>query len=504
LRPPTAKELSEISAQYGFALSANELKVFKEYIDGYIAPLYTEIDRMNEPKLEVRYPRSRGRRPARGENKFGAWAWRCSIKGSKTGLLTGKRIAIKDNIPVEGVQMSNGSALFGGYIPDIDASVVTRVLDAGGEIVGKSMCENFCASGGSHTSYPWPVKNPRDAKYMTGGSSSGSAALVASGEVDMALGTDEGGSVRIPSAWCGVYGLKPTFGLVPYTGVLDNEPTMDHVGPIASTVMDLAQLLEAIAGPDDIDPRQAISRPPSSPPSYAKSLKADVDGLRIGVVKEGFGWEASERDVDEVVKEEVLRFREMGAKVTEISVPFHRQAAAVFAALDTEGSWSIMVRDQFISYGWLGYYDSKVANFYGESKRTKAEDFPQTVKLTALVGHYLWQKYHSAYYAKAQNVRRSISEGYQRILEGFDLLAMPTTPQRAHAFPRKDDLMSSLVRSNDMANNTCIFNMTGNPALSMPIAVSSGLPIGMMLVGRNFHEQTLLDAAYAYEQIGRK
>jgi amidase len=336
---------------------------------------------------------------------------------------------------------------------------------------------------------------------MAGGSSSGSAALVASGEVEMAIGTDGGGSIRIPSSWCGIYGLKPTFGLVPYTGVLDNEPTTDHIGPMGRTVTDLALLLDAIAGRDGIDPRQAISQTPSDLPNYSESLRANIEGLRIGIVRQGFGWDVSENDVDEIVREEALRFRVMGVSVDDVSVPIHRQAQNVFTALDTEGSWNIMVRDQFISYGWLGYYDANVADFYGGRKRIGPEDFPQTLKVTTLMGHYLWEEYHSRYFAKAQNLRRDIFAEYQRVFESFDLLLMPTTPQKAQPFPPKDDVLASLTAANNMSSNTCPFNMTGHPALNIPCGLSRGLPVGMMLVARNFEEKTLLNVAYAYEQL---
>src|SRR5881398_977364 len=189
--------------------------------------------------------------------------------------------------------MMNGSSVLEGYVPEFDATIVTRILDAGGEIVGKAVCEHLCFSGGSHTSDTGPVLNPHDPTRSAGGSSSGSAALVVTGECDMAIGGDQGGSIRIPSCWCGVYGLKPTYGLVPYTGVFPIELTLDHAGPIAGSVEDVALLLEAIAG--------------------------DLSGLRIGVVEEGFGWEGlSEPDVDGAVREAASAFAALGASVRQI------------------------------------------------------------------------------------------------------------------------------------------------------------------------------------------
>src|SRR5438034_4237139 len=218
---------------------------------------YRRIDQLTEPTLAVRYPRTGGYRPSADENPLNAWYQKCTIKGAPSGILAGKRIAIKDNVCVAGVPMMNGSSALEGYVPEFDATIVTRILDAGGEIVGKAVCEHLCFSGGSHTSDTGPVLNPHDHRRSAGGSSSGSAALVVAGECDMAIGGDQGGSIRIPSAWCGAYGLKPTYGLVPYTGVFPIELTLDHTGPIARTAADCALLLEAIAGEDGLDPRQS-------------------------------------------------------------------------------------------------------------------------------------------------------------------------------------------------------------------------------------------------------
>src|SRR2546428_13836623 len=182
--------------------------------------------------------------------------------------------------------MMNGSSALEGYVPEFDATIVTRILDAGAEILGKAVCEHLCFSGSSFTSDPGPVLNPHNPEHSAGGSSSGSAALVAAGEVDMAIGGDQGGSIRIPSSWCGTYGLKPTYGLVPYTGVFPIELTPDHTGPIAATTADVALLLEVIAGEDGLDPRQYGAKPEA----YTSVLRNDTEGIRVGIVSEGFGW----------------------------------------------------------------------------------------------------------------------------------------------------------------------------------------------------------------------
>jgi amidase len=499
IRRPSAEDLDAGARAHYFDLTDQERESFLQIIDGTLSA-YDRLDQLPEPKLPVRYPRLPGRRPNPDENPFGGWAWMCNVKGAADGPLAGKRIALKDTVAVAGVPLSNGSALMEGFIPDVDATLVTRILDAGGEIVGKAMCENMCFSGGSHTSHPWPVKNPHNPEFMASGSSSGSAALLASGACDMAIGADQGGSIREPASWCGVLGLKPTYGLVPYTGVLSLEPTLDHVGPMARTVSDLALLLEAIAGRDELDPRQPATL--SRKLSFSRELEANVSGLRIGIVSEGFDWPQSEESVNALVRTAAQRLAELGASVKEIGVPMHKDGINIFDGVVIEGAWSTMIRGEGISHGSDGYYDTHAVEFFGRSRRARAHDFPTNVKLVTLLAHYLAERYHSRYYAKAQNLRRALRDAYDQALAEVDLLLLPTTPQRATRYepelliPTVDNIAGSL----SMIHNTCPFDLTGHPALSVPCGFADGLPAGMMLVGRHFEDATLLRAAYAYEQ----
>ena len=204
---------------------------------------YNLVDAMSDYLPVVRYPRTPGSFPPPEENTHNAWYVKTAIKGAASGPLHGKRIAVKDNVMVAGVPMMNGCSILEGYVPEIDATVVQRILDAGGEIVGKVHCESYCISGGSHTGAKGPVHNPYKMGYAAGGSSAGSGVVVALGEADMALGGDQGGSIRIPACWCGIYGMKPTHGLVPYTGIMTIEIFVDHTGPMTRTVTDNALLL---------------------------------------------------------------------------------------------------------------------------------------------------------------------------------------------------------------------------------------------------------------------
>src|SRR6059036_2178674 len=340
LRKPPLRELERIAGSYGLELSQDDLASFRNLMDGVLAS-YRRLDQFAEPTLPVKYPRDAGYRPPASENRLNAWYWKCSIKGATSGPLAGKKIAIKDNVCVAGIPMMNGSAVLEGYVPDVDATLVTRILDAGGEIVGKAVCEHLCFSGGSHTSDTGPVLNPHDPKRSAGGSSSGSAALVVARECDMAIGGDQGGSIRIPSSYSGAVGLKPTYGLVPYTGVFPIELTLDHTGPIAATTADVALLLEVIAGEDGLDPRQKGLKPEA----YTRNLRSGVEGIRVGVVSESFCWpQLSEQDVDELVEAAAWRFSEVGSQVSTVSIPMHRDGKHIWSAIFIEGVAMLMVQ----------------------------------------------------------------------------------------------------------------------------------------------------------------
>src|SRR6266536_6267170 len=276
VRRPTLDQLRSVAEDLGMQMGEEELKSYDELMQANYAA-YDAVEAMPEYLPTVKYPRTPGYRPDGEDNKYNAWYVKTEIKGAASGKLAGKTVALKDNICLAGVPMMNGASTLEGYVPDVDATVATRILDAGGTIVGKTVCEYFCFSGGSHTSASGPVHNPHRMGYSAGGSSSGSPAVVALGEVPMALGGDQGGSIRIPASFCGIYGLKPTHGLVPYTGIMPIEIYVDHTGPMTATVADNALLLEVLAGDDGYDPR--IKAPKVE--EYTKALGKDAKGLRI-------------------------------------------------------------------------------------------------------------------------------------------------------------------------------------------------------------------------------
>jgi amidase len=502
-RPPTSEQLRKIASNYGFHFDEGELETYRGLIDTVLNNSYQQIDQLAEVESPpVKYPRSSGHRPSPEENPLNAWYWRCSIKGADSGPLVGKRIAMKDNICVAGIPMMNGCAAVEGYIPEFDATVVTRILDAGGEIVGKAVCEDLCFSGGSHTSYPKPVLNPHNPAHSAGGSSSGSGVVVAVGDADMAMGGDQGGSIRVPSCWSGIYGLKQTYGLVPYTGVFPIEVTLDHTGPMAATVEDIALLLEAIAGEDGLDPRQ-----PSGIQGrrYSEALTGNIDGLRIGMLAEGFGWpELSEEDVDETVRNSVGILGDLGAQIMEdISIPLHRFSLDLWNVIGGEGAAKLMHQGNSMGTNWLGYYNTSQMEVFGRGLKTRADDLSVTNKLAMMYGQYMQEQYLGRYYAKAQNIRLRLRREFERAFEQVDIIAMPTTPMKPEELPGPDAPYDEIVNK-ALFNlvNTCTFDLTHHPAITVPCGRSDGLPIGLMLVGKHWEEETILRAAHAFEQTG--
>ncbi|WP_017728720.1 amidase [Halalkalibacterium ligniniphilum] len=498
VKKPTVEQLKKIANDFHLDLTEDDLFSYQELMNGTLES-YNRLNQLVEPRLAVDYPRTSGYRPDAEENKYNAWYWKATVKGKDSGKLAGKKIVLKDNISLAGVPMMNGSAILEGFVPDEDATIVTRILDAGGEIAGKAVCEDFCLSGGSHTSATGPVLNPHDPTRSTGGSSSGCAALVAAGEVDMAIGGDQGGSIRMPSSWSGIYGLKPTYGLVPYTGIFPIEQTIDHTGPMARSVEDVALLLEVLAGPDGLDPRQTgleVKR-------YTDALVGHAEGLKVGIVKEGFGWEGlSEKDVDQKVKEAAQSLEGSGAHVEEVSIPMHLDGIHIWNGVGIEGLTALMVKDNGMGNNWKGHYSTKLLDAYGKARKVRANDYSETVKMTILLGQYMQEQYNGKYYAIAQNLSRKLKQAYDEALKEYDVLIMPTTPMKATKIPAPDAPREEVIAcALEMICNTAPFNITGHPAMNVPCQKSKELPIGMMVVGRFGEDETVLQAAHAFQTL---
>jgi amidase len=492
--PPSTESIRAAAQQLGMSLTPEETKVFARY-GTELAFAYRRVEALEE-YLPTPNPVARAFvRPPPEANQYGAWLVKSSIKRDVSGKLSGKRIAIKDTVAVAGLPMNDGTD-FLAHVPIFDATIVDRILAAGGEIAGKAVCEFLSFSSGSHTAVSGPVENPIKRGYSTGGSSSGSAALVAAGAVDMAIAGDQAGSIRIPASQCGLYGMKPTFGRVPYTGAVSSEFVIDHLGPITADVADNALLLECIAGADSFDPRTAGTPPPDD---FRAALRQGSDGLSIALVAEGFGHRGSMAEVDATVRNAVRKFERQGIKAEMIQLPWHRDGLAIWLVFAMEGYFSNLMRGN--SFGgnhdglqWTGLNDG-IARW-----RDHADRLPANLKFGMLMGEDAAQRYRRHYAIKAMNLVRRLRQAYDEALARYDLLLMPTTPAKARPLPSEASPKTVMDLAFENIDNTCPFNLTHHPALTLPCGIADGCPIGMMLVGRPFAEATIYRAAYAFEQ----
>ncbi|MGE4250112.1 MAG: amidase [Parvibaculaceae bacterium] len=491
--PPSRAELAAIAGKLGLDVDDRYLSDI-EPILATMADAFRTLDGVEYDRPSL-YPRYDVRTPSRSENELGAWSVRMRLEGRPDGRLAGRRVALKDNISLAGVPMSMGTSALKDYCPDSDASIVTRLLDAGADIAGKAVCEYLAFSGSNITAASGPVENPRNPGFSTGGSSSGSAALVASGEVELGVGTDQAGSVRVPASFSGLCGMKPTFGLVPYTGILGIDATIDHVGLLTKRAAQNAEWLEVLAGPDNLDHRYSGPMRVSS----AHAIGKDIAGLRIGVLDEGFAHANTEPDVDKLVRKAVARLAELGTRPQRISIPWHRTASAIWSSIALEGAFHGLTSGHGAPSGSEHQVPLTLMDAV-DKLMAHADDFADTLKVSLIMGGYAADRYRGRYYAKARNLRPRLKAAYDDALSQVDLLIMPTTPMKATRMPSRDAPVSErLTHCWEMNANTCPFNLTGHPALSIPCGASDGRPVGMMLVGRHFDEALLYQVAHAFE-----
>ena len=497
VQPPDRAAMAQVAQRYGLDLDDADLASFSPVVEGLLASwdVVQELYDASAPSV----PERTWSRPEEADNPCNAWYVQTAITGSGQGPLAGRTVAVKDNTMVAGIPMMNGSTTVEGFVPTRDATIVTRLLEAGATIAGKAVCEDLCFSGGSHTSRTGPVRNPWDSTRSAGGSSSGSAALVAAGLVDLATGGDQGGSVRMPASYCGIVGHKPTHGLVPYTGAFPIEQTIDHLGPMTRTVADAALVLSVIAGPDGLDPRQPRDL---APQDYLAAVGQGAEGLRVGVVQEGFGHLNSAQDVDAAVRAAGQRLTEAGLVVEDVSIPWHLHGARIWDVIASEGATAQMVDGNGYGMNWDGLYDPELMDHYGTRWRADGSQFSETVKLVLLTGRYAIDRYQGAHYAMARNLVPQLRAAYDEALARYDVLVMPTTPVQATPIPGPDAPREEvLARALEMIANSAPLDVTGHPACNVPAGLVNGLPTGMMIVGKRFDDATVLRVADAFEQL---
>lgn len=486
-RQPTDDEILAAAAELGFDLTAADCGFYRSFMDPDLEA-YEFIETAGEPKPALRVPDRGWWRPEPDENEFGAWQARTEIRTDAQGPLTGRSVALSDNICLADVPMAIGTSFLRDFRPDRDATVVNRLLDSGATITGKAHCEYLGIPNGSHTSAAGPVRNPRRPAHSSGGAASGAAALVASGAADLAVGTDASGSVRVPAAWSGVVGLKPTHGLIPYAGILPLESSLDDVGPITATVADNALLLDVLVG--------ASTRPEHS---YSAALTGECAGMRVGVVKEGFELPDLEADVADTVRGSCDVMRILGAHVEDVVVPAHQLGVAVWDAIALEGH-----TDQLLAAALGGEDPATDLAQVLRGWQAHTAEFPRPVKVAMVMGNVFRRRHGGVTYRKAQRLAHALADAYDDALANYDVLVMPTTPMKATELPSPQDSPEGDVRrAFEMVLNVVPSNASGHPALSVPCGMRDGLPVGMQFIARRHAESTLYRIAHAYESARR-
>ena len=416
--------------------------------------------------------------------------------GDADGPLAGVTVAVKDNISTAGVRTTCGSEMLADYVPPYSATVVDRLTEAGATIVGKTNMDEFGMGTTTETSAFGPTRNPADPERVPGGSSGGSAAAVAAGEADVALGSDTGGSVRCPAAFCGVVGIKPTYGLVSRYGLIAYANSLEQIGPIAGTVEEAAAALDAIAGPDPNDgtTRDLADVEGADPDvSYAAAADGDVDGLTIGVPTELF--DGADERVVETVEAAIAELETQGAETTEISLPSVEHAVQAYYVIAMAEASSNLARFDGVRYGNRAESDGNWNESFAE---TREAGFGAEVKRRILLGTYaLSAGYHDKYYQKAQDARAWVREDFEDAFADVDVIASPTMPVLPFELGESldDPLRMYLADA-----NTTPANLANLPAISVPAGEAEGLPVGLQLVAPKFGEETMIRAASAVER----
>lgn len=403
------------------------------------------------------------------------------------GVLSGIPVAVKDNISTKGIPTTCGSKILEGYVPPYDAHAVAMIKEAGAVIVGKTNMDEFGMGTTTENSAYFPTTNPCDKTCVPGGSSGGSAAAIASGMVPMALGSDTGGSIRCPAAFCGIVGLKPTYGRVSRFGLIAYSNSLEQIGPMAKNVTDVSKLMEVISKPDIYD-STAYNKP------YAHTPSAQIKGKKIAVPKEYFG-EGVDGKVADCVRGAISKFEEMGAEIIDCSIPSMKYALAAYYVTCTSEASSNLSRFDGVRFG------PKVEmkrSWHDEYRDYRGERFGEEVQRRILLGTFaLSAGYYGKYYAKAQVARSNIRNDFLRVLNEADLIAGPTMPNTAFKIGEKSSNPLEMYLADIL---TVPANLAGVPAISVPCGKVGGMPVGLQIIGRHFDEESVVDAAFAYEQ----
>lgn len=412
-------------------------------------------------------------------------------EGKEMNHLAGIPIAVKDNISTKGMPTTCASKMLENYVPPFNAFVMDKINSADMVVTGKVNMDEFAMGSSTENSYFKKTKNPYDTERIPGGSSGGSAASVAAGEAIVSLGSDTGGSIRQPAAYCGTVGLKPTYGSVSRYGLIAFASSLDQIGPIGRNVTDVAMLQSLICGHDKMD---ATSKKIEYP-NYANNLKSNVKGLKIGIPKEYFG-EGIDASVRQSVIDAVKILEQNGATIKEISLPSTDYAINTYYIISSAEASSNLARFDGVRYGYRAKEYQSLTEMY---EKTRSEGFGEEVKRRIMLGTFVLSSgYFDAYYLKAKKVQKKISEEFSSAFNEVDVIATPTVPSKA--FKIGENIGDPLkMYATDVC--TVTINIAGLPAISVPCGSDGGMPLGLQFIADKFNEQTLLNTAYGYEQI---
>lgn len=405
--------------------------------------------------------------------------------------LFGVPIAVKDNICTEGVRTTCGSKILENFIPPYSATVIEKLEKAGAIVIGKTNCDEFAMGSSNENSAYGPVCNPWDLTRVPGGSSGGSAAAIAADMCTVALGSDTGGSVREPASFCGVFGLKPTYGRVSRYGLVAFGSSLDQIGQFGKTTLDVARVLNVVAGRDSYDATSSNC----DVPNYLDLLNGDIKGLRIGIPKEAFG-DGLNEEVKSVVETAIKNLEDLGATTVEVTLPHSEYAIANYYIIATAEASANLARFDGVRYGFRAKDVKNLSDLY---RQTRDLGFGAEVKRRIMLGTYVLSSgYYDAYYLKAQKVRTLIEQDFRNAFTECDILVMPTAPVPAFKLGEKTEDPLAMYLADIY---TVTLNLAGVPGLSMPCGFSKeGLPIGCQLVAPHFQEAKLLQVANIYEQ----
>lgn len=548
VKPIQNVHIKQISEKYELELNEKEVEEYNKLAIEYL-DVWNYVYQYRIPTKISQYKRSTIENYLESDNSL---YFKCSIMGKEGGKLSGKKIIVKDTVQIAGVPLMNGSHVLEGWSPVEDATIIKRLLNHGVHIVGKSSCEDLCFSGSSITNVKGPVENIKFKGCNAGGSSSGSATAILLGLCDFSIAGDQGGSIRIPAAFNGLTSLKPTFGLIPYSGILGLEYTVDHVGPIAKNVTDIAIFLDCCAGPDDRDQRyftylkhsqfssdncdltddeiiahnleetnSQIIKSSKSKSEFEKSIKYCINRikvdyskavtvckevipeLKVAFLKEGWDSVFSDLKDKRLESKQHLSFQmkeKYGIDIEEISIPEHTYASTVIFINFVEGYFDA-IRNNFVGKNNFNKESFELAKMFFLGERCW-KDLSHSNKLFIVIGDYIKEKYGSRFYAKAQEIRSDILKAYFEVFKKYDLLIMPTLSGLPQKLPSKDITLEEYFFTcfGSVCSNTSAYNFTGYPALTLNYNKKEELcPI--MVVGRHFEDHRVLQFSKLIEDL---